>query len=540
VASIIATDGRAPTRLDAGWTLALSTADACADPAAARALTDWIPALVPGTAAAALQAAGRWSRAAPQALHDRDVWYRTTLHGEGARTLRFEGLATICEAWLDEAPLFTSNSMFLAHEVDVDLRGGETLWLCFRALAPRLDAKGPRARWRPQMITPAGVRLHRTTLLGHMPGWCPPVDAIGPWRPVLQVKAAGPRIGKADVRADYRNGAGALVADIRIEGAVDGAELHCAGASIALAEVEPGRLAGELVVPGAALWLPHTHGAQPLHPVTLQVGGHAFDLGRTGFRSIGVDRGADGRGFGLKINGQAVFCRGACWNPPDLVSLSGEAADYEPRLRLAREAGMNMIRVGGTGVYESPEFYRLCDELGILVWQDFMFANFDYPAKDPAWLESAGAEAERFLDDVQLSPSLAVLCGGSEVQQQAAMMGLPASALASPLFDEVLPAAAAALRPDIPYVPSSPTGGPLPFTADTGVTHYYGVGAYCRPLEDARRAEVKFAAECLALANVPQPSSLARDLAGVPAVHDPRWKAGVPRDRGAIRRTRPP
>jgi beta-mannosidase len=216
---------------------------------------------------------------------------------------------------------------------------------------------------------------------------------------------------------------------------------------------------------------------------------------------------------------------------PDAVGLGGERGDYEPTLRRMAEAGMNMVRVSGVGVYESPAFFEVCDELGILVWHDFMFANFDYPAADPAFVEAVRKEAESFLDGVQGSPSRAVLCGGSEVMQQAAMMGLPAD-LAWPLFDEVLAGVAAERAPGAAYVRNSPSGGPLPFVANESVTHYYGVGAYERPLEDARGANVRFASECLAFANVPQPETL-RAALSVPAVHDPRWKARVPRDRGA-------
>ena len=197
-----------------------------------------------------------------------------------------------------------------------------------------------------------------------------------------------------------------------------------------------------------------------------------------------------------------------------------------------RDAGMNMVRIGGTMVYEADDFYALCDELGLLVWQDAMLANFDYPATE-AFRASLAAEVTQFLDRTQANPSLAVLCGGSEVLQQAAMFGLPADKVDATLYTEFIPAIVQRHAPGCRSMcPTRLRAADWPFQPDAGVTHYYGVGAYLRPLDDARRADVRFASECLALANVPDARKPTERL-DVATVTDPRWKRAVPRDPGA-------
>jgi beta-mannosidase len=123
------------------------------------------------------------------------------------------------------------------------------------------------------------------------------------------------------------------------------------------------------------------------------------------------------------------------------------------------------------------------------------------------------------LAEVGWRPCLAVLCGSSEVAQQVAMLGLDPQLAHGPLYGELLPRVIRDADVAVPYLPSSPWGGDLPFRPDRGVAHYFGVGAYRRPLDDARRAGVRFAAECLAFANVPDEAT--------------PWKVGVPRDVGA-------
>lgn len=497
-----------------GWQLTLAA------PGAPMPADGWIAAPVPGTAAEALRAAGRWNDAAPTPLHDKDVWYRARFAGTGKHTLRFEGLATVAEVWLNGRRILESDNMFLAHEVEVEITGDNELLIAFRSLDKALEGRKGRARWRTKLVENNALRLVRTTLLGHMTGWQPPVHAVGPWRPIRFV--TGPR--DVDLRASLDGDDGVLQVSLRGEGS----ETFSVGDySAPLMPTGDGRLTGTLRIPNVDKWWPNTHGTPRLYDVTLRRDGVESVIGRPGFRSIEVDHDTDGKGFALVVNGVKIFARGACWSASDLVSLAGDRERLAPWLTLARDAHMNMIRVGGTMTYESDDFFALCDELGILVWHDFMFANMDYPIADAAFRASVESEATQFLRRTRHHPSLAVLCGGSEVAQQVSMMGLPANLWTGPLYEEVLPGIAAAERPDVPYVPHSPGGGDLPFSTHTGISHYYGVGAYLRPLEDARRANVRFTSECLGFANVPDAAS-----PGVPWDDAGKWKAAIPRDRG--------
>ena len=524
MARIVAVAGERKIPLTRGWRALSTPPDAAATPAEALAIDGWVAATVPGTLAQALMAAGLWG-AGDGGLDDRDAWFSVRIRHEGPYTLELEGVATLAEVWLDDRLIARSSSMFAPIRAEVRLTGHERLHLCCRALTPRLAALRGRGRWRPQMITPGSLRHVRTCVLGRAPGWCPPIAPVGPWRRVSLI-ARGP-LQACDLRVQtgWRSGRAQLAVSLCLDGLVGPAEIHCGDARMPL------QLVGDRYEARMAFkaepWWPHTHGDQPLHALSLESEGGSIDLGHVGFRSIAVRRGLDEAGFGLEVNGEAVFCRGANWLPPDLVGLQTDRAAIVANLELARDAGMNMLRIPGVSVYPGADLFDLCDELGILVWQDFMFANFDYP-DDPAFLELCRAEAQAALGGIQGSPSLAVLCGGSEVAQQAAMLGLDPAACRSPLFDDLLPGVAARLAPGVSYVTNSPSGGPLPFQPNQGVTHYYGVGAYQRDLDDARRANVRFASECLAFSHVPD------GLCGGPAPADtPAWKAAVPRDRGA-------
>jgi beta-mannosidase len=154
----------------------------------------------------------------------------------------------------------------------------------------------------------------------------------------------------------------------------------------------------------------------------------------------------------------------------------------------------------------------------------------DYPTTNEAFRLTCLKECTQLLERLQTHPCLALFCGNSEIEQQVAMLGLPAEMWKNEFFYQVLPELCANYT-DVPYWPSSPGGGTHPFQSNAGNAHYQGVGPFLRPLEDARRSEVRFATECLGFANVPEDQTLDLFLKpGEVVAHHPKWKARSPRD----------
>jgi beta-mannosidase len=519
------------------------------------------PARVPGTAAVVEPPPS--GAAEPDRRFDEcDWWFRTGFDADPAAeseevVLELDGIATVADVFLNGERILSSGSMFAQHSIEIGsrLRGENQLAIRCHALAPLLaERRRPRARWRTNLVEAGNLRFFRTMILGRAPGFAPGPAAVGPWRPVRLRRRTGLAVDELTLRTDLRDGLGLLSVDAKLR-ALDRrvprrVEAELSGpsgshrAELELTVDEEGVVAsGRLQVPDVARWWPHTHGEPALHQVRLLVdrGGDRMtvDGGRVGFRTIsaGADRAQDveADGLHLHLNGVGVFARGAVWTPIDWPGLAPSAAALRGAVEAARDAGMNILRVPGTATYESPAFHDLCDELGMLVWQDFMFANLDYPIDDEGFRALVDSEAAQVAACLAGRPSTAVFCGNSEVEQQAAMFGLEPEVGRGELFYELLPGALDAAGSDAVYVPSAPSGGDLPFRPDRGVASYFGVGGYRRPLEDARRAGVRFAAECLAFANVPAEATIAELLPrshGELPIHDPAWKAGVPRDVG--------
>jgi len=508
----------------------VASARAGSDLADVCALT-WIDARVPGTAVDAMRAAGHWDWDTPLDIDAQDWWWRARFDTDSVESvIGFDGLATLADVWLDGELILHGENMFVARQATVRSSGSHELLIRCAALAPALEMKRPRPRWRVPMLKSAQLRWFRTTLLGRTPGWSPPCPAVGPWRPVW-IAAAGSIAPRMQSR--LVDGIGHIDVALALADDVTAATLVVERGTQRI-ESPIKRVDGlshaTLRIDKPALWWPHTHGEPVLYDVHVVVetgtGGKTIALGRTGFRDIEIVR-EDGE-FAVRVNGADVFCRGACWTPLDVVGLQASADDYASAIEQVRAAGMNMLRLSGAMVYEQDAFYDALDAAGILLWQDFMFANMDYP-EDASFEESVLEEVDQQIARFTARPCLALFCGNSEVEQQAAMSGA-ARALWSPrLFHATIAARVAAAG--FAYIPSSAHGGAFPHGANAGASSYYGVGAYLRPLDDARRSGLRFGSECLAFANIPADEGLPGGVAL--RVHHAAWKARSPRDLGA-------
>ncbi|HVZ84072.1 MAG TPA: glycoside hydrolase family 2 protein [Terracidiphilus sp.] len=219
------------------------------------------------------------------------------------------------------------------------------------------------------------------------------------------------------------------------------------------------------------LWYPAGYGDQPLYAFTAKatIGCQTVDARatKTGLRSIVLDRHLDqwGRSFQFIVNGIPVFAKGADVIPFDSFPNRVTEADYRRILESARDANMNMIRHWGGGYYESDEFYEIADELGIMVWQDFMFGN-DWQPGTYAFKQTIEAEADDQVRRLRNHPSIVLWCGNNETEM--AMGWGPRTTLPADVrfkmwqdylteFSGILNRVVARLEPEIPYWPSSPS-----------------------------------------------------------------------------------
>ncbi len=488
--------------------------------------SDWAAASVPGTVHQDLLATGRipdpnvgLNELDVQWVGETDWLYQVEFDAPSVESgehadLCFDGLDTFAKVWLNGELILESENMFVPRRVSVTgkLReGSNELRVLFSSALLRgqaIEAElGKRQLWNGD-----SSRLYVRKAQYHYGwDWGPVLMTAGLWRGVrLEVYAA--RLDDlacpVSVSDDFKRAEFPVSVDVK--GEVAGnvlLELLGTDGAVVASHTLPaaGNVAHTFSVENPALWWPAGYGEQPLYTVRAGLEDGTSSEIRVGVRSIRLMQepvaGEEGTSFFFQINGTPIFCGGANWIPDDnfLPRISPER--YRTRLTQARDANMVMIRVWGGGIYEDDAFYNACDGLGLLVWQDFMFACGIYPAH-PEFQASVKEEAEVAVRRLRHHACLAIWCGNNEDYQIASSVGAYGPGGDESRFDalstyeELLPEVCARLDPATPYWPGSAYGGPDSTSQTVGDRHTWDVwhGAMA-PYQDYPKYEGRFISE---------------------------------------------
>jgi beta-mannosidase len=229
------------------------------------------------------------------------------------------------------------------------------------------------------------------------------------------------------------------------------------------------------------LWWPNGYGGQPLYTARLSIGA-ASGQAVFGIRTLALDmsrmpeRGPGFRRFAFTINSVSIFCKGANWIPADSVWQRVSEEKYRKLIQEAKDAGFTMLRVWGGGIYEKGIFYRLCDEAGILVWQDFMFGCGMYPDREEWFRDLVEKEMAYQVKRLRNHPCLSLWCGNNENHWafDTKWYGdkLPYFG-GQYLYNRLAPEIVRLYSPDTPYWNSSPYGGEHVNDNGTGDRHHW-------------------------------------------------------------------
>ncbi|HUW83222.1 MAG TPA: glycoside hydrolase family 2 [Phycisphaerae bacterium] len=443
------------------------------------------PAAVPGNFELDLQAAGLIGDpfVGVNALDVRKfeachIWYWRRFAADDRpghdACLLFEGIDCFADIFLNGQPIGSTDNMLTEHVLDVTgrLRGDNELLVHIRPAAE----EATRFEYPPgtcaNLINVESVQVRKAP---HMYGWdiMPRIVSAGIWRAVslacrpterldsafLETRRVAEDRQTADLVLHYRASTSCRSNDsyeISVEGACD--DSHFAASQPLVFE------AGRLVIPveQPCLWWPRGRGQPNLYDVTVRLaknGQHVDELRfRHGIRTVQLDRtsvtNSNGEGeFCFRVNGERIFVRGTNWVPLDALH-SRDLVRTQRALEMAEDLECNMLRCWGGNVYESDLFFDLCDQKGILVWQDFAMACALYP-QDEDFQKRLAAEAQKVIRRLRQHPSLALWCGDNECDWAYGWFGR-GDPNRNVLTRHVLPAILQQEDPTRPYLPSSP------------------------------------------------------------------------------------
>jgi beta-mannosidase len=458
-----------------------------------------LPATVPGTVHTDLLAAGLiadpylgMNEAGLKWLH-RSSWrydsiVSTAPAAPGERIdLVFDGLDTVATVVLDGVELGRTANMHRSYRFDVReaLDGSDAaLSVWFDSALAYAEAVQERLGARPSSYDhPFNAVRKMACSFGW--DWGPDLQTAGIWKPVRLERWRVARLSQVRPLAtlDTDGSTGRLRVPVEVErsgldrpgdltvrvavGDLPGRPEGVTGEVTLAAGVSQGVV--ELTVPQAPVWWPVGHGDHPLAGLTIELLDAAGDGAvldrvrrRVGFRSVTLDESADaaGRRFALVVNGREIFVLGLNWIPEDHLLTRLTRQRYADAVDRAVAANANLLRVWGGGIYESDDFYDVCDERGVLVWQDFLLACAAYAEEDPIRAEIL-AEARENVTRLSSHASLVIWNGGNENIWGHEDWGwkpqLGDLSWGARYYYEDFPALLAELDPTRPYHPGSPS-----------------------------------------------------------------------------------
>ena len=434
--------------------------------------------------------------------------------------LVFEGIDTYAEVSLNGEKLFFADNQFRAwkHEVKDLLKEKDNL-LEVHFLRYDSTQLALYEQYKPRL--PEKYAVSRKAPYQHGWDWAPKYKNVGIWNPVKLIGWNEARLENAYIVTQAANAEKAelmLHLDVESEEFID-IEVGVLTGSTNLASRSLNLSKGRqhtvlpITIDNPQIWWPNEMGEQPLYDfeVCLKKDGKVLDTKsfKSGVRTFEMVDEPDsiGRAFYFKVNGVPMYAKGANYVPEEMIETWINPDNTMALLRQAKDSHFNMLRVWGGGIYPSDDFFNICDSLGILVWEDFMYAGTMYPY-DEAFLENARIEAEEQVKRLASHPSLALWCGGNEISEGYYNWGWQQSlnwseeddqaikAGYDQLFETILPEAVTLYDGTRPYWPSSPSKGwGRPESLTEGDVHYWGVWWGELPYEVYREKVGRFNSE---------------------------------------------
>ncbi len=478
--------------------------------------SDWLDCTVPNSIFINLIEAGKIDRGDLDANPENYAWvsdtpwvYRRTFDvpeetiNADKIELICDGLDTIASVWLNEKLLGRTDNMFIQHRFDVT----RYIKPSANQLLVRFDPAVPYAKKLMERYTPFSEKLFLNPYRAYIRkaqyqfgwDWCPALPGCGIWRPVRIETITKARLANVNISTIHCN---ENTADVRVAVTLERTARHkfhfeldiydADGAGVRHLKFEPRGDSGSAVVniDNPQLWFPAGYGRPNLYQarVNLFADGQIVDTSQChfGIRTIKLNQSVDrsGRRFEFEINGRRVYAKGADWVPATLFAGSLTADDYDRLLRSAAQANINMLRVWGGGYYEDDCFYELCDKLGIMVWQDFMFACCYYP--DRRWfLDKIDIEARYVIERLYNHPSLVLFCGNNEIDwiHHHSLGGSGKRMHGKTIWHKLLPRIVNDLDTDRPYIPTTPFSfSEDPNDPNSGTMHNWLVWSGHQPL----------------------------------------------------------